>query len=169
MATPTALSEPPNTKTGPSKTAPNEPRPFERRREPRYPTNDPVEVCILEPRYERVSGTVLDISRSGVRVQVRTPVAKTVHLEIILASRAIIFGETRYCRRHGDAYHLGVSIDDVYFAQDLFALHIEPDLIGLYLDGTGLTALQAIQIRNHLVNCSACRENLAARVALSSL
>jgi PilZ domain len=139
--------------------------PLERRREPRFPTNDPVEVCILEPRCERVGGTILDISRSGLRVEVRTPVARTVHLQIILRNRAIIFGETRYCRCQSGVYQIGVSIDDVYFAQALYSRHVDADLLNRYMVGKGLTVLEVIQIRIHLANCATCREQFMKQTA----
>jgi len=132
--------------------------PSERRREPRYPANDPVEVCILESRSERVRGTILDISRSGLRLELQAPVAMSVHLEIILPNRAVIFGETRYCRRHSDTFQLGVSIDDVYFAQVPSFRHVEADVLSRYLVGMDLTILEVMQIRDHLTKCSACRE-----------
>jgi hypothetical protein len=136
----------------------------ERRREPRFPTNEPVQVCILEARSERVAGTILDISRSGLRVEVRVPVSKTVHLEIILPNQVIIFGETRYCRRHAGAYQVGVSIDDVYFAQSLSSRHVDAAVLSLYRAGRGLTLPEVIQIRSHVASCTACRDQLMKEV-----
>jgi hypothetical protein len=144
----------------------SESRSSERRRERRFPANDPVEVCILEPRCERVGGTILDISWSGLRVEVRTPVAKTVHLEIILPNRAIIFGETRYCRRQSGAYQIGVSIDEIYFAQALSSRHVDTDLLNRYIVGKGLTVLEVIQSKSHVENCAACRGQFTKHTAL---
>jgi hypothetical protein len=138
----------------------------ERRREPRFRTNESVEVCILEPRCERVDGIIRDISRSGLSVEVRTPVAKMIHMEVILPNRAIIFGETRYCRRQSDVYRVGVSIEQVYCAQALYSRHVDADLLNLYMGGNGLTVLQVIQIRNHVASCAACRTQLTSGTAV---
>jgi len=85
---------------------------LERRKEIRYPTYDPVLVR-LSPGRACVPGTILDISRSGLRVEIGPPIRRGSRLEIILASRAVIFGTVRYCRRVADAHHAGVLIEHV--------------------------------------------------------
>jgi len=88
----------------------------DKRKEPRYPTNDAVEVCILDPNYQRVAGTIHDISRNGLRIEVPLPITTGARLEIILRDRAIIFGVARYCRHSIAGYYIGVLIEDVYYA-----------------------------------------------------
>jgi hypothetical protein len=81
--------------------------PTERRRERRYATNDPVAIRLLEAGGgPPVGGTVLDVSRSGLRVESAVPLGKGLRLEIILPDRTIIFGESRYCHRVPTAYHI---------------------------------------------------------------
>ena len=135
---------------------------IEKRREARYPTEDVAEISILQGGGERVSGRVLDVSRSGLRIEVAAPITKGVHLEILLPRRAIIFGETRYCRRRSsELYHVGLEIEDVYYAQPMSGRHIHDDELGLYLIGKGLTAPEAIQVKSHLVACKTCRHRVA--------
>jgi exoribonuclease II len=141
--------------------------PAERRRETRYPANDPVEIYILEAASNsRFAGTVVDVSRSGLRVEVATPISKGARVEVILPDRAIIFGETRYCRRSTDCYYIGIAIEDVYYAQSLSDKHIADDQLSFYLVGKGLTTAEAINIKSHLVACKACRDRMAEAEAI---
>jgi hypothetical protein len=143
------------------------PSPIERRRETRYATYDPVEICILDAGGPRLAGTILDVSRSGVRIETATPIVKGARVEILLPDRAIIFGETRYCRRNSDFYHVGVAIEDVYYAHNVSDKHIHDDQLGLYVVGTGLTTLEAVDIKNHLVGCKACRDRMTEAEAFA--
>jgi hypothetical protein len=138
------------------------PSPIEKRREPRYPANDPVEVSILEASSApRFAGTILDVSRSGMRIEVATPIGKGSRLQIVLPDKAIIFGETRYCRRASDYYHVGIAIEDVYYPQSPSAKHIPDDQLSFYLVGKGLTVVEAITVKNHLMACKPCRDRLS--------
>jgi PilZ domain len=141
--------------------APRDRRLVDKRRESRYPTNDAVEVNILESGGELVAGTVLDVSGRGLRIKLTAPVGNGLRLEIILRDRAIIFGETRYCRGSGDSYHVGVVIEDVYYAQPVFERHIDDDQLSLYLVGKGLGVIEVIHIKRHLFACNDCRRRLA--------
>jgi hypothetical protein len=138
------------------------PFPIERRREPRYPVNDPVEICLLEaPNSPWFAGTMLDVSRSGLRVEVPTPIGKSMRVEIVLPNRAIIFAETRYCRPASDFFHVGAAIEDVYYPRTLAGQHTPDDQLSLYLVGKGLTGVETTNINNHLMACKVCRSRLA--------
>lgn len=56
-----------------SKEVPSEPRadarPGDRRREARYPAQEPAEIELLFGPREPIYGTVLDVSRSGLRIE----------------------------------------------------------------------------------------------------
>src|SRR5258707_456189 len=87
---------------------------LERRSEARYPTRDVVEVKILEKdSWCRVAATIVDVSRSGLRLELRSPIAKGSQVEIILGRALVIFGEVRYCRRGGEAVYVGILIEQV--------------------------------------------------------
>jgi hypothetical protein len=152
-------NEPPISTRGPRAQSPA--RFLERLPETRYETHDAAEVCILEPDLSRVAATVLDVSRSGLRIRVKKPVGKNIRLEIFLPNRAIIFGETSYCRAVSGGYDIGIAIEDVYYAQPVSERHIEDDQMDLYAADKGLTVLEVIHIKNHLTACLTCRRRLA--------
>lgn len=141
--------------------------PVDRRREPRYTTSDPVEIQLLEAGCgPRVGGKVLDVSHSGLRIELPTPIGKGLRIEIVLPDRTIIFGETRYCRLMSSSYHVGVAIEAVYYARSILAGHLQDTELNLYLLGKGLTAVEAIQLKRHLFSCGRCQGRLAKAQAL---
>lgn len=133
----------------------------EKRREQRYPACDIVEVQVIGAPGGRFGGMIIDISKSGLRLEVGKPLARGAHLEIVLPSRAIVIGEARYCRTKGKLYYVGVSIQGVYFAQSASSRHIDRDSLSRYGRGEGLDTIEVMEIRSHLVKCQACRDNLA--------
>jgi PilZ domain/Putative zinc-finger len=139
-------------------------RQLERRREHRYPACDIVEVQVIGASGGRFGGTVLDISRSGMKIEVGKPLSQGAHLEIVLPSRAIILGEARYCRTKSKLYHVGVRIEGVYFSQAVSSRHIGRGLLARYQNDE-VSPLEAMEIRNHLSACEACRDALARRDA----
>jgi hypothetical protein len=134
----------------------------ERRREPRYPANDIVEVQVVGGSTERFPGTILDLSRSGLRLEVGKPLSRGTHLEIVLRHRAIIFGESCYARPKNGLYQVGVSIENVYFAKTDVSEHIDVMLLRHYSRGGSLATLQVLEINNHLHDCETCRGVVAA-------
>ena len=140
---------------------------LERRSEARYPTRDVAEVQILEKSSLcRVAATVLDVSRSGLRIEVKSPIAKGSQVQIILGRTLIIFGEVRYCRRGGEAVHAGILIQQVVRPRPLANEHIHDDVLFLYLVGKGLTVPEVIGLREHLILCEACQIRLAEADAI---
>ena len=103
----------------------------------------------------------MDVSRSGLRVECAAPIGKGQHLQIILPDRTVIFGNVRHCTRVSAGYHVGVAIEVVYYAHPLSEDHIPEKQLKLYADGGGLTALEAIHVKNHLLMCRNCGERLA--------
>ncbi len=132
----------------------------EKRPETRYATNDPVELLIAQEGGPRLTGTIADASWGELRVRLDTAVAPGAQVEVIVPKRAVIFGKTLFCRRTSDGYHVGVAIDDVY-CKSLSGRHVLAEQLRVYLDGKGLTAPDAIQVRAHLMTCKACRDRLA--------
>src|SRR5277367_2296851 len=80
----------------------------ERRREARYPTQDPVELEVLSDPGEPIYGTVLDVSRSGLRIALRQRIDRGEQLKVKL-HRNVIVGEVRYCRSVPSGFHVGVK------------------------------------------------------------
>src|SRR5260370_38576204 len=109
---------------------------LERRSEARYPTRDVAEVQILEKgSLCRVAATILDVSRSGLRIEVRSPIPKGSQVEIIMGRALVIFGEVRYCRRGGEAVYAGILIQQVVHPRPLTDEHIPDDVLSRYLSG----------------------------------
>jgi hypothetical protein len=87
----------------------------ERRTEFRYTTSDPVDVAPLEMPGLQVSGILRDVSKSGLRIELAVAVSAGARLKVSLHKRTIMFVVVRYCRKTGDAYQVGASIEHVYY------------------------------------------------------
>jgi len=160
------LKPPPALMANPDELGDPQPSPsfplVDRRSETRYTTNDPARIKLLEAGGgHSLDGMVMDVSRSGLRIETAAPIGKGLRLEIILPDRTVIFGESRYCLRVSNCYHVGVAIEVVYYAQSVSGDHIQDDQLRLYAAGKGLTALEAIHAKNHLLTCARCDERLA--------
>jgi hypothetical protein len=135
-------------------------RPFERRRDQRYSTNDQAVVEVLGTNIPRLSALVLDVSRSGLRLGIQTRIGQLAQVEITLPRGVLIFGEIRYCRPAGTDFHAGVLIADILNARTPPGSHIHDDELGLYLIGKGLTSSELIELRKHVICCKPCRSRL---------
>jgi hypothetical protein len=140
-------------------TVPNLPS-SERRRDPRYSTNDQAVVEVLGTIIQRLSALVLDVSRSGLRLGIQTRIGQLAQVEITLPRDVVVFGEVRYCRPAGTDFHAGVLIADIHHSRTPPGKHIHDDELGFYLIGKGLTAPELIQLRKHAICCKPCRSRL---------
>jgi hypothetical protein len=139
---------------------------IEKRREARYPTNDPVEVEMVNGGTGPSPANVLDVSRSGLRLKLESTINKGVEVRITLQRNMVIFGQIRYCRPFDGGFEAGVLIQDMSQNPEQSNPHIEDDLISLYVIGKGLTVPEVIKLKQHLVNCEACRIRLGEKDAL---
>jgi hypothetical protein len=139
---------------------------IEKRREARYPTRDAAEVEVVRGGNSPISATVLDVSRSGLRLGLQTAVDKGAEVKITLQKHIVIFGQVRHCRRAGEAFEAGILIQDLSKAAGPANVHIEDDLLALYVIGKGLTVPEVIKLKEHLVNCEACRIRLGETDAI---
>jgi PilZ domain len=139
---------------------------LEKRREARYPTNDPAEVEIANGGAGRSPATVLDVSKSGLRLKLESCINKGAEVRVTLQRNIVIFGQIRYCRPLGDAFDAGVLIHDMSQNSGQASSHIEDDLLSLYVVGKGLTVPEVIKLKEHLVNCESCRIRLGEKDAL---
>jgi hypothetical protein len=146
---------------------PEDPGGIERRREARYPTNDPAEIRILPLSGPRLPSTVIDVSRSGLRLEVSTQLARGLQVEVVLPAKAAVFGEVRYCRRAGDAFHVGIRIQDVHYSRPGQSEHIPEEQLLLYIQGNGLKALDVMRVRDHLQHCPDCRVRFEQKASLT--
>jgi len=139
---------------------------LEKRREARYPTNDPAEVEIANGGGGRSSATVLDVSKSGLRLKLESSINKGAEVKVTLQRNIVIFGQIRYCRPLDGAFDAGVLIHDMSQNSGQTTSHIEDDLLSLYVVGKGLTVPEVIKLKEHLVNCESCRIRLGEKDAL---
>jgi hypothetical protein len=139
---------------------------LEKRREARYPTNDPAELEIVNGTIGRFPATVLDVSKSGLRLKLDSSINKGAEVKITLQSSIVIFGQIRYCRPLDGSFDAGVLIQDMSHNSGQSSPHIEDDLLSLYVIGKGLTVPEVIKLKEHLVNCESCRIRLGEKDAL---
>lgn len=137
----------------------------ERRREARYPTNDEAEIEILTGAGRTVYGTVVDVSRSGIRVALPVELGKGMELRVT-TERTTIRGEVRYCRKAPKGFHAGVLIRQVEQLTRQEIQHLADDHLELYAIGKGLSVGEVIELRGHLLQCERCRVRLADTQAI---
>jgi hypothetical protein len=139
----------------------SEPQRRNRRKDNRYPTNDKAEVRVLPHLVGRLSAIVRNVSRSGMHLELHTTLARSTQVEVLIAGKAAIVGEIRYCHEAGRLFRTGVLIRDVNVPPSRVLEHIHGDHLTLYVVGHGLTAPEVIHIREHLSQCDECRSSLA--------
>jgi hypothetical protein len=137
----------------------------ERRTETRYPTRgDPAELELGSSPSESIYGTVLDVSRSGLRVVLPRRMDRSDQVKVKLQGN-VILGEVRYCRAVSGVFHVGIRIRElVRPAQQ--NQHIADEPLSIYAIGKGLSVPEIMQIREHLVLCESCRVRLAKQDAV---
>jgi hypothetical protein len=139
----------------------------ERRREIRYPCEDPVEIRCLHGDGSSFSATVLDISKSGLRVAVAGLLTEGARVEIVLPKQVVIFGEVRHCTCAGEMCQAGILIEEVFYSKNLESEHPQDDALSLYLAGRGLMAREVLALGQHIRTCGVCNERLEKAKLLS--
>ena len=79
----------------------------DRRREPRIRSRGPVN--LLAGGADVVSGTIHDVSPSGISVVAKTGITAGTRIQID-GDGFTGHGVVRYCYRHGQSYRLGVAV-----------------------------------------------------------
>jgi len=87
----------------------------ERRADPRQPAEQPATIKLLNPLHtsERISATVVDISKGGLRLRLDQSLMPGMLVQIRLGEK-LLLGEIRYCTPAGDEFHAGVRLQDVF-------------------------------------------------------
>lgn len=132
---------------------------IERRSEARYHTQDPAELEILPGLGDPIYGTILDVSRSGLRIALRQRIGRGEQVKVKL-HRNVIFGEVRYCRAVPEGFHAGLKILSLVGPPARHDQHIAEDPLSFYAIGKGLSVSEVIEIREHLAQCEECRARL---------
>ena len=128
----------------------------ERRREPRYPCSDTVEVRIVPGVGAWIPAALIEVSRSGVHLRIGVTVAKGAEIEVQISKRLVVSGKVRHCRRVGEAYQAGIAIREASYSAKLTG-HVSAEQLASYLAGKSLIVTDAIRIREHLASCKQCR------------
>lgn len=108
----------------------------------------------------------MEVSRSGLRIELDTPVMKGAEIQMLLSKRLEVSGRVRHCRRVGAKYQAGVLILETT-DQSKPSEHVSTELLSSYLNGRGLTLTQVIRVRDHLVACRACRLRIVDSYSVS--
>jgi hypothetical protein len=138
--------------------------PLERRREARYPAQEAAEIELLFGPRETIYGTILDVSRSGLRIELTRRVHRGEEVKIKLQQN-VIFGEVRYCRAVGTVFQAGIRIEELVRPASDPKQHLSDDTLSLYAIGKGLSVSEVIEVREHLLRCESCRARLAGKEA----
>jgi hypothetical protein len=141
-----------------------EPKTSERRSEQRYPAQEPAELECLFGALGPIYGTILDVSRSGLRIALPRRIDRGQHVKVKLQQN-VIFGEVRYCRAVSGVFHAGIRIQDLV-RPDSQNQHLAEDALSFYAVGKGLSVSEVIAVREHLARCETCRARLAEKEAL---
>jgi PilZ domain len=137
---------------------------FDRRTEARYPAQDPVELELLPLSAGPLYGTILDVSRSGLRIALSQRLGRGQQVRVKLAGN-VILGEVRYSRAVSGGFQAGIRIQDFVRPPEADR-HIADDPLSLYAVGKGLRVHEVIEIREHLGRCETCRARLGQKEAL---
>ena len=85
-----------------------------RRREPRFTTDEEVVVRLLNPfSASRTDARILNVSRHGLMLQLEANlyIGSTVQIRM---KDTILLGEVRHCNQAGRAFHVGIVIRNVF-------------------------------------------------------
>lgn len=132
----------------------------EKRRERRYPTNDPAEVRAFPFNADAIPANIVDVSRSGMRLELVAPLPRDARIEIVMSfTKLKVSGEVRYCRKVGAVYQAGVLIHDIVQPKP-DVKHLHDDDVSLYVAGKGLSTEGVLRVEVHLSCCVACKQRL---------
>ena len=132
----------------------------ERRREVRYPCDDPAVVQVLSDG-TTFPATLLDISRSGLRVRLGVRLSIDAEIQVTLPKQAVILGRVRHCHQLGGQFIAGVETHHVEYPEGLATGHVDSATLDQYIAGKGLAISEVIRVREHLRHCRRCRAHLA--------
>lgn len=133
------------------------------RKEPRYPTHDSVDVYLLPRTERRIRAQVLDISLSGLQLELSTSIPVGAKVEVFAQGQFAALGEVRYCRGSGDFFYAGMQIQSAILPAAVAARHMTDEQVSMYSAGRGFSASEFIHATKHVADCAACRERVEQR------
>ena len=133
----------------------------DRRKEPRFQANGIGDLAILNPpSLDRLTVTVVDVSRSGCQIELQTPVDEGVMIELHL-KEVIVMGVIVNCRPHDEGrYRAGIQTTKVT-ESPLRTRHLPESDFELYALGNSLSEAQRELYVGHLELCEQCRHRLS--------
>jgi PilZ domain len=91
----------------------NNPPNAEKRREPRFATNDPAFMQSINPLTLGLTPVqVLDVSRQGLKLRIAQDVLTGSEIQVKLKD-LFVLGEIRYCVQMGSVFLAGILVEDV--------------------------------------------------------
>ncbi len=101
-----------------------------RRKEFRYPTHELVQINLLPGRSDPFPATVIDVAKSGLRLELVRPLPRCSRIEILFSTSELpISGEVRYCHGFDGVYYARIFIDEVVHSRPLPGEHLHDDEI----------------------------------------
>lgn len=85
---------------------------MDKRREPRFQTDQPVVVDVLSDPPARLAARVTNASGRGLGLLTAAPIPPGAAIRIELDD-SIVLGESIYCRQEKESHYIGVELDQV--------------------------------------------------------
>lgn len=82
---------------------------MERRREPRFPCNQPARVTCLSGNEESQDGLLVNLSGRGLRIALKEPIPINIAARIDVGDM-LLLGDICYCRKEGESYSVGIAL-----------------------------------------------------------
>lgn len=82
---------------------------MERRREPRFPCNQPARITCLSGQEQSFDGLLVNLSGRGLRIALTTPIPVNIPIRIDVGDM-LLLGDICYCRKEDDVYSVGVAL-----------------------------------------------------------
>ena len=138
--------------------------PDERRKEPRYATEDSVEVRVLANGGRPFTAIVVNVSRAGLRLQLGIDIPVGTTAEAVTQGKFAAVGQVRYCVRRAGRCYAGVEVQDTIVPPTEAKWHMNDDQLALYAIGRNLKASEFFRAMKHLEECLDCNLRLAEHI-----
>jgi hypothetical protein len=82
----------------------------ERRREPRFPLEEPVQITVLSPSRLSIRATILDVSRHGLQLRTEQLLPVSAPLQLCVGD-FLLLGEAVFCVPQEGQFRAGISVE----------------------------------------------------------
>ncbi len=94
---------------------------MDHRQTPRFAVNQPVSLVVLTGQEHELTGHVVNISQSGLRLLVRQPVAAGAAVKVEYED-TLLLGEAVYCYPAGDQFAVGLALEQALYGTGELAI-----------------------------------------------